>query len=370
MIFACLKEPTRWLINRYVPTMASFAFNRLLTPLGRRSHRVAVAAVCTAIFTSSPSALAFSQQHNVVAAGGGPSSLLTAGLAPPKTSHPSAVLTLRRGGGQLFLSNGGLVKNNAQLSSLCQGYHKIAFRPARLAASPSDDDGSSDTKSPTKSSSSLQKDLQNILTLVGAQALLLPISAVIANFLNLPNHGLGVGFAWTSTAAIQGLQWTIPLFAVAGVMRFIEPYSPALQGVTKATQRSVLAVMGKDRRPLFALLISILLGSVAGWGEEWLFRGVFQTFLSHKFASENIALGISGLVFGLLHCVTPLYAFLACAASVFFGYLYNVSGNLAVPMICHAVYDIGALMWAHWTVTGLTRKEQDDILEAKGAQIL
>lgn len=49
-------------------------------------------------------------------------------------------------------------------------------------------------------------------------------------------------------------------------MKLIEPYSPALQDVTKATQRSVLAVMGSKRRPIFALLVSMLLGAVAGWG--------------------------------------------------------------------------------------------------------
>jgi hypothetical protein len=51
-----------------------------------------------------------------------------------------------------------------------------------------------------------------------------------------------------------------------GVMKLIEPYSPALQDVTRATQRSVLAVMGSKRRPLFAILVSLLLGAVAGWG--------------------------------------------------------------------------------------------------------
>mmetsp|Transcript_3581 Transcript_3581/g.5594 ORF Transcript_3581/g.5594 Transcript_3581/m.5594 type:complete len:142 (+) Transcript_3581:40-465(+) len=95
-----------------------------------------------------------------------------------------------------------------------------------------------------------------------------------------------------------------------------------------------------------------------------------QTILTEKFSSE-LALAICGIVFGLLHAVTPVYALLAGAASVFFGNLYNMSGNLAVPIICHAVYDVGALMWAHWSVTGLTAKEQDDILESgPGAPIM
>ena len=82
-------------------------------------------------------------------------------------------------------------------------------------------------------------------------------------------------------------------------------------------------------------------------------------------------MAICGVVFGLLHAVTPVYALLAGLASVFFGYLYNSSANLAVPIICHAVYDVGALMWAHWSVTALTEKEQDEILEGgAGAPIM
>ena len=74
---------------------------------------------------------------------------------------------------------------------------------------------------------------------------------------------------------------------------------------------------------------------------------------------------------GLLHAVTPLYSILAATASLFFGYLYNISHNLAVPMICHAVYDIGALLWAHYSVTGLSNKEQNEIIESgPGAPIM
>lgn len=181
--------------------------------------------------------------------------------------------------------------------------------------------------------------------------------------------GLGVGFSLSLDAAVQGIQWTIPLFGIAAVMQLIEPHSPALQGVTKATQRSVLAVMGRARRPLFALLVSILLGAAAGWGEEWLFRGVFQSALSGKFSSST-ALAITGIVFGLLHAVTPIYALLAGAASFYFGWVYIQSGNLAVPMICHAVYDVGALLWAHYSVTSMSAKEQDEILEGPGAPIM
>lgn len=238
---------------------------------------------------------------------------------------------------------------------------KQYFRLPALPSDSADERVSAAPANPDTDSPALQ--FQTIALLVGAQSLLLPISAVLAKMLSIPNSGLGAGFAWNSNAVLQGIQWTAPLFVVAGIMQLLEPYSSAVQGVTKATQRSVLAVMGRKRRPGTALLVSILLGTVAGWGEEWLFRGVFQTLLTDKFSSQ-IGLGVSCIVFGLLHAVTPVYALLAGLASLFFGKMYIVSQNLAVPMVCHAVYDIAALMWAHWSATGLSAKEQDDILES------
>mmetsp|Transcript_21053 Transcript_21053/g.44075 ORF Transcript_21053/g.44075 Transcript_21053/m.44075 type:complete len:375 (-) Transcript_21053:211-1335(-) len=226
---------------------------------------------------------------------------------------------------------------------------------------------------PQNSKPTLQQDIQNIATLLAAQGVLILISPLLSRFLQLPNLGLGSQFSLNSSAFLSGLQWTLPLFGVAAILQIIEPHVPALKDVTKATQRSVLAVMGPTRRPFYALIVSILLGAVAGWGEEWLFRGVFQTILGQRFGNDTLALGISGVVFGLLHAVTPIYALLAATASVFFGYLYNLTGNLAVPMVCHAVYDVGALMWAHWSVTGLSKEEQEDVLNfgrGGGAPIL
>ncbi len=237
-----------------------------------------------------------------------------------------------------------------------------------LAALPSDSAGGGDGEDAKKSvdrssASSTTPPIRKISALVSAQALLLPISASLAWTMGMPNWGLGAGFSWSTGAAALGVRWTAPLFVVAGLMTLAEPHSPALRRVARATQRSVLVVMGRERRPARALAVSILLGGVAGWGEEWLFRGVFQTILAER-SSSRIGLAVSGAVFGLLHAVTPVYALLATLASFYFGYLYIASGNLAVPMVCHAVYDVGALMWAHWGATALPSKEQDDILES------
>ena len=227
----------------------------------------------------------------------------------------------------------------------------------------------SESSGSSSSTTSFKQDIYNVVTLIGAQALLIPIAIFIAKFLNLPNSGLGAEFQMKG-AILDGVKFTLPLFGVAGLLRLVEPYSNALQNVTKATQRSVLSVLGSTRRPFFALFVSCILGAIAGIGEEWLFRGVFQELLSQKFQSPSLSLALSGLVFGLLHAVTPVYAILAGAASVFFGYLYIHSHNLAVPMITHAVYDVFALMWAHISVTALEKEEIDEILNFSSAPVL
>ncbi|KAK1734834.1 CAAX protease family protein [Skeletonema marinoi] len=297
---------------------------------------LAAAALCPSSSSSFNAALAFSHQHVVK-------------VRPSQNAFEARLEILPR-------SNNIITPIN------------YSRRKSLALASPSDDTETTDTSS---SSSTLKQDIYNVATLIGAQALLVPIAVFIAQFSNLPNIGLGSQFQIGSVAIVDGLRWTLPLFGVAGLLRIVEPYSNALKDVTKATQRSVLSVLGSTRRPFFALLVSCILGAVAGIGEEWLFRGVFQQLLTDKFGSSSISLAVSGLVFGLLHAVTPVYALLAGAASVFFGYLYNISHNLAVPMITHAVYDVFALMWAHWSVTGLEQEERDAILlNYQGAPVL
>ena len=150
---------------------------------------------------------------------------------------------------------------------------------------------------------------------------------------------------------------TLPLFALAAILDVVEKYVPALEDVSKATQRSVLGLMGGARQPLIALGVSIALGAAAGLGEEMLFRGVLQSELSDKIG-ELLALGSSALIFGALHAVTPLYALLAGVASLYFGELYIQYDNLAVPIVCHGLYDVGALMAAHWSVSGMSEDDR------------
>lgn len=75
---------------------------------------------------------------------------------------------------------------------------------------------STETSSSDDNETSIVKDLQSIAALLGAQGLLIPISIGLAKVLELPNIGLGASFLLNNGAFIAGVQWTVPLFALAG----------------------------------------------------------------------------------------------------------------------------------------------------------
>jgi membrane protease YdiL (CAAX protease family) len=93
------------------------------------------------------------------------------------------------------------------------------------------------------------------------------------------------------------------------------------------------------------------LAALAGLGEEILFRGALQTWLSRW----DPALGLIGasLLFGLAHAVSVRYFLFATIVGCYFGWLYTGfpgapyyldSPNLLRPIIAHAVYDLIAFV--------------------------
>lgn len=194
---------------------------------------------------------------------------------------------------------------------------------------------------------------QTTISLVSAQSLLVVVAIVAANIFNVPNYGLGEGFLVDTESIQSGVFATLPLFALAFILDSIEKKVPALQDVSKATQRSVLALLGGARKPLIAIGVSMALGAAAGLGEEMLFRGILQSELTECFG-DIAALTSSSVIFGALHAVTPLYAILASLASLYFGELYLQYHNLAVPIVCHGLYDVGALFAAHIQVNSIS----------------
>jgi membrane protease YdiL (CAAX protease family) len=107
----------------------------------------------------------------------------------------------------------------------------------------------------------------------------------------------------------------------------------------------LVQVVERKIAPLFAgstpgeLLIVALL---AGIGEEAFFRGVLQPWLDTRF-SAPVALTITSALFGAAHWLTSTYALLATLVGLYLGWLVLVSGNLLVPIVTHALYDLVAL---------------------------
>ena len=89
----------------------------------------------------------------------------------------------------------------------------------------------------------------------------------------------------------------------------------------------------------------LVLATVAGVGEEVLFRGVLQPWLERAWGLDA-GLIVSSLIFGLVHAVTPLYAILAGIISLYLGLSldYGGSRNLLTPVIIHALYDFLVFM--------------------------
>ena len=86
----------------------------------------------------------------------------------------------------------------------------------------------------------------------------------------------------------------------------------------------------------------LVIASMAGIGEECLFRGVLQPELA-GWLGVPMAVVVTSTLFGLAHSITPTYAVVAGLIGAYLGALAALTGNLLVPVIAHALYDFAAL---------------------------
>jgi len=236
----------------------------------------------------------------------------------------------------------------------------------------------------SSSSSDEAKEPLNIIytiQVIIGQALLIPIAFIFASVLHTPTYGLEV--PENNDFIVQGIVATTPLLAMAASLDSLEKYSSELQGVTRASLRSVLYLFGKSRKIFIAIFVSLLISIAAGFGEEIMFRGVLLTqvlsflqsqssaapwldvaWISGIHIDEWIAILISSILFGAVHLITFTYAAIATIAGVYFGYLeVSHDHSLAVPIVTHSLYDFVALLYAHFVVTNMTNKERQDLMK-------
>ncbi|NVD34557.1 CPBP family intramembrane glutamic endopeptidase [Marinobacter lutaoensis] len=88
--------------------------------------------------------------------------------------------------------------------------------------------------------------------------------------------------------------------------------------------------------------VLVALSLLAGVGEELLFRGAVQGWLSLHLG-PGPALLLASLLFGLVHFVSLAYCVVATGLGVVLGTAYLWSGSLGLVMAWHALYDLLAL---------------------------
>jgi uncharacterized protein len=145
-------------------------------------------------------------------------------------------------------------------------------------------------------------------------------------------------FRFDGFAVLWGVLATLPLVGLFLIMdRW--PIGP-LRGV-KAFGENVLRPFLEPLSLADLAGISVL----AGLGEELLFRGTLQGWLSRFGGNPWIPIVLVGVMFGLIHAVTATYAILASLAGIYFGWLLQHTNNLLTPMVTHGLYDFIVLLY-------------------------
>ena len=143
---------------------------------------------------------------------------------------------------------------------------------------------------------------------------------------------------WTVQSVGHGLLATLPL--IAGLVLITRyPLGP-LKALDEVVRQFLVPLFRPAR--LWQLF---LISALAGIGEEFLFRGVFQAGLEQFSGSQWLALAVASLLFGLAHPITVTYLVLASLIGVYLGWLWLATDNLLVPIITHGAYDFVALVY-------------------------
>ena len=88
--------------------------------------------------------------------------------------------------------------------------------------------------------------------------------------------------------------------------------------------------------------VLVALSLLAGVGEELLFRGAVQGWLSLHLGPWP-AIVLASVLFGLVHYVSLAYCVVAAGLGLVLGIAYYLSASLGMVMLWHALYDLIAL---------------------------
>jgi uncharacterized protein len=169
---------------------------------------------------------------------------------------------------------------------------------------------------------------------------------------------LAVGLGWlVGQEPLRSLRWSWPdaAWGVAAVLPPLGLFWFCVRCPWRPFAR-IVEVLDDSLIPLFAglrLAEFLVIATLAGLGEEMLFRGVIQSaafagLSSHSAGGDManaLALVFAGVLFGLVHSITPTYVLLAGLIGVYLGGIWLATDNLLVPIVAHAGYDFLALVY-------------------------
>lgn len=208
-------------------------------------------------------------------------------------------------------------------------------------------------------------------TLVGLPALLLAATvstglatALVITLGELAYGTVGYAFAQTGDGAGIAPSWALPdrrgWALVAGATAAAVALNRLVFGLgVNVGIDPVGSVPPPDGLSVTGLLVVVpVLLVVVGPAEEYLFRGVIQSYLGTAFSAWG-AIGWAAALFTAVHLPNVLVLQPSAlvvsvpvwlAVGLLFGWLYETSGTLAVPALVHGLYDVVlfTLVFAEW----------------------
>lgn len=123
-------------------------------------------------------------------------------------------------------------------------------------------------------------------------------------------------------------------------------------------QESLALMPGKMPGPAV-----IWISLCAGLGEEVLFRGGIQIFLS-DYVGSAISVFLAASLFAASHASKPIIAVFLLIIGMIFGTVFSYTGSLIVVIIGHTIYDVFALWYAHKRLQELTDSSNRSIVSS------
>jgi uncharacterized protein len=161
-------------------------------------------------------------------------------------------------------------------------------------------------------------------------------------------------------AIVRGMVATVPMLLVFWWL--VTSKLPILRQL-----RDQVEWLVHEMFPTGSVLQFAMIATLAGVGEELLFRGALQTKLA-EWTSPIVGLLLTSFLFGLAHALSKLYFLFAIAVGAFLGWLALEYHDLVAPMIAHALYDFVALVYLSKAATR-REKSHDASTPSKPAEV-